>query len=119
MSDPSEIPDCLFCKIVAGTIPVERIYEDDLILVFPDINPQAPKHLLLIPKHHLTSTEKALAEHTPMLGSLIAIAAQVAVSEGLTNGYRLVINTGADGGQTVNHLHLHLLGGRSMHWPPG
>lgn len=118
MSDSPD-PDCLFCKIAAGAIPVDRLYEDDLILAFPDIHPQAPKHLLLIPKHHLTSTENALAEHTPMLGNLVAKAAQLAPQQGLMNGYRLVINTGRDGGQTVGHLHLHLLGGRPMAWPPG
>ena len=111
--------DCLFCKIAAGTIPVDRVYEDDLVLAFPDINPQAPQHLLIIPKQHLTSTKEALAEHTPMLGRLLATAAQVAETKELSNGYRLVINTGPDGGQTVHHLHLHLLGGRPMHWPPG
>ena len=118
-SPPIAAADCLFCKIAAGTIPVDRIYEDDLVLVFPDINPQAPQHLLIIPKQHLTSTKEALSEHTPMLGHLLATAAQVAANRGLATGYRLVINTGPDGGQTVAHLHLHLLGGRPMHWPPG
>ena len=112
-------PDCLFCKIALGIIPVDRVYEDDLVLAFPDINPQAPHHLLIIPKQHLASTKEALAEHTPMLGQLVATAAQVAASKQLTSGYRLVINTGQDGGQTVQHLHLHLLGGRHMAWPPG
>lgn len=116
---PQSPPDCLFCKIAAGTIPVDRVFEDDLVLAFPDINPQAPQHLLIIPKQHLTSTKEALEEHTPMLGRLVATAAQVAANKGLSNGYRLVINTGPDGGQTVHHLHLHLLGGRPMHWPPG
>lgn len=111
--------DCLFCRIAAGAIPAERIYEDDLVLAFPDINPQAPQHVLIIPKQHLTSTKEAVSEHTPMLGQLLATAAQVAANKGLSDGYRLVINTGPDGGQTVNHLHLHLLGGRPMHWPPG
>lgn len=117
---PSEVPlDCLFCKIAAGTIPVDRVYEDDVVLAFPDINPQAPQHLLIIPKQHLSSTKEALEEHTPMLGRLVATAAQVAVTKQLSNGYRLVINTGPDGGQTVSHLHLHLLGGRHLTWPPG
>ena len=117
---PSEASsDCIFCKIAAGTIPVDRVYEDDLVLAFPDINPQAPQHLLIIPKQHLTSTKEALAEHTPMLGQLVATAAQVAATKHLSDGYRLVINTGPNGGQTVPHLHLHLLGGRPMTWPPG
>ena len=115
----SSSPDCIFCKIAAGAIPVERVYEDDVVLAFPDINPQAPQHLLLIPTQHLTSTREAVAEHTPMLGRLMAAAAQVAVQRNLHNGYRLVVNTGSDGGQTVQHLHLHLLGGRPMAWPPG
>ena len=109
----------MFCKIAAGLIPVDRIYEDDLILAFPDINPQAPQHILLIPKQHLPSTRETVAEHTPLLGRLLAVAAQVASQKDLQNGYRLVINTGSDGGQTVHHLHLHLLGGRQMSWPPG
>ena len=113
------MPDCLFCKIATGAIPVDRLYEDNTVLAFPDINPQAPKHILIIPKAHLASTADALAEHTPMLGQLVATAAQVAVQQGLANGYRLVFNTGVDGGQTVQHLHLHLLGGRHMGWPPG
>ena len=119
MADAHPAPDCLFCKIASGTIPVERLYEDDLVLAFPDINPQAPKHLLIIPKSHLTSTENALAEHGPMFGAMLGAVPQLAKQQGLTGGYRLVINTGADGGQTVPHLHLHLLGGRRMHWPPG
>jgi len=112
-------PDCLFCKIVAGTIPANRLYEDELCLAFPDINPQAPTHLLIVPKEHIASQSKAVAEHTPLLGHLMATAAELARSVKLDRGYRVVVNTGDDGGQTVNHLHLHLLGGRSMRWPPG
>lgn len=111
--------DCLFCKIVRGNIPANRIYEDDLSIGFPDINPQAPTHLLIIPKEHIASQAKAAAEHTPLLGHLMAVAARIARTEGLDDGYRVVVNTGEDGGQTVNHLHLHLLGGRHMNWPPG
>jgi histidine triad (HIT) family protein len=111
--------DCLFCKIAAGTIPVTRIYEDDLCLAFPDINPQAPTHILIIPKQHITSLAHATPEDTSILGHLLATAATIATQQNLTNGYRTVINTGPDGGQTVHHLHLHLLGGRPMHWPPG
>jgi len=111
--------DCLFCKIAAGTIPVKRLHEDDQILAFPDINPQAPTHVLVIPKKHLASHAHATPEDTAMLGHLLAEAVKIAKSLGLANGYRLVINTGPDGGQTVDHLHVHLLGGRPMHWPPG
>ncbi len=111
--------DCIFCNIAAGTIPVRRVHEDDRCLAFPDINPQAPTHLLLIPKQHIASHAHSTAEHGPLLGHLMAVASQLALSEGLTNGYRLVLNTGPDGGQTVNHLHIHLLGGRPLSWPPG
>ena len=111
--------DCLFCKIVAGNIPAKRVYEDDLCLCFADINPQAPTHLLIVPKERIASPAHAEEEHSALLGHLVAKAAAVARSHGLDRGYRVVINTGEDGGQTVDHLHLHLLGGRAMHWPPG
>jgi histidine triad (HIT) family protein len=111
--------DCLFCKIVAGTIPAKRLYEDELCLVFADIHPQAPTHLLVIPKEHIASLADAGETHTPLLGYLMAKAADVARDAGLSRGYRVVVNTGQDGGQTVDHLHLHVLGGRAMEWPPG
>ncbi len=111
--------DCLFCKIVSGAIPANRVYEDELCIAFPDINPQAPTHLLIIPKRHIASTAKALVEDTALLGHLVAAAAEVARKEKLERGYRIVANTGDEGGQTVGHLHLHLLGGRHMTWPPG
>jgi histidine triad (HIT) family protein len=111
--------DCLFCRIVSGTIPANRVYEDECCIGFPDINPQAPIHLLIIPKQHIGSTAKALAEDTPLMGHLMAASAEIARKEKLDHGYRIVVNTGDDGGQTVNHLHLHLLGGRHMNWPPG
>jgi histidine triad (HIT) family protein len=111
--------DCLFCKIVTGTIPAKRVYEDDLCLCFADIHPQAPTHLLLISKQHIASLAHAAPTDAPLLGHLLAKTAEVAHSAGLANGFRVVINTGPDGGQTVDHLHLHLLGGRHMNWPPG
>jgi histidine triad (HIT) family protein len=111
--------DCLFCKIVAGTIPANRIYDDDLCLCFADINPQAPTHLLIIPKEHIASQAHAEASHIGLLGHLLAKSAEIAAVAGLHRGYRVVINTGPNGGQTVDHLHLHLLGGRYMAWPPG
>jgi histidine triad (HIT) family protein len=111
--------DCLFCKIIAGTIPANRVYEDDFCIGFPDINPQAPTHLLIVPKEHLASLTKADPEHTSLVGHLMAAATEIARSQGLSHGYRIVVNTGDDGGQTVHHLHLHLLGGRPMLWPPG
>jgi histidine triad (HIT) family protein len=111
--------DCLFCKIVGGTIPANRIYEDEVSIVFPDINPQAPTHMLVVPKQHISSVARAAAEDTALMGHLVAVAAEIARTEKLDGGYRIVVNTGDDGGQTVNHLHMHLLGGRHMKWPPG
>jgi histidine triad (HIT) family protein len=107
--------DCLFCKIAAGTIPVKPVYEDDRAIAFPDINPQAPTHFLVIPREHFSDVTEVPAE---LLGHLLHAAAGVA-KEQLPGGHRIVINTGADGGQTVQHVHLHVLGGRAMHWPPG
>jgi histidine triad (HIT) family protein len=107
--------DCLFCKIASHQIPVKAVYEDDRSLAFPDINPQAPTHLLLIPKQHFANVADAPAE---VLGHLLNTAATFAQGE-LPNGFRIVVNTGEDGGQTVHHLHLHILGGRPMRWPPG
>ena len=111
--------ECLFCKIVDGTIPAERVYEDELCLCFPDIHPAAPKHLLIIPKVHLPSHAHSSEEHAPLLGHLMAKTAEIARQARLDEGYRVVVNTGRAGGQTVDHLHLHLLGGRTMGWPPG
>jgi histidine triad (HIT) family protein len=115
----STVSNCLFCQIAANTIPVTRLYENGHILAFPDINPQAPTHILIIPKQHITSLAHTTPSDTPILGELLAAAVEVAKQQGLSNGYRTVINTGPDGGQTVEHLHLHLLGGRHMTWPPG
>ena len=113
------IPDCLFCKIAAGSIPVTRLFETDHVLAFPDINPQAPVHILIIPKQHFASLLSTSTTEAELLSELLLAANKVAELEHLDNGFRLVINTGRDGGQTVEHLHLHLLGGRQMHWPPG
>ncbi len=110
---------CLFCKIAAGEIPARIVYEDADCLAFADISPQAPTHMLVIPREHIQSLEQATAEHAPLLGALMSAAATVARQAGLAKGYRVVLNTGAEGGQTVDHLHLHVLGGRAMHWPPG
>jgi len=117
MTAPSS--DCLFCKIVAGTIPAKRVFEDEQSIAFADINPQAPTHLLIIPKEHLASLAHAAAENAAGLGHLVFVATELARTYDLAKGYRLVINTGDDGGQTVHHLHIHLLGGRHMTWPPG
>ena len=112
-------PECLFCKIVAGAVPAARVHEDADTLAFVDIRPQAPTHLLVIPKRHIASHAHTLPEDAPLLGQLLAVAAGLARKERLDNGYRLVVNTGPDGGQTVDHLHVHLLGGRALGWPPG
>jgi histidine triad (HIT) family protein len=111
--------DCLFCKIVAGTIPANFVYEDELFVAFADINPQARVHVLIVPREHLVSMAHLVPKHTALLGHLMATAAEVARRHRLQGGYRIVVNTGAEGGQTVEHLHLHLLGGRHMGWPPG
>ncbi len=107
--------DCIFCKIAAHAIPVQAVFEDEHVLAFPDMNPQAPTHLLVIPKAHYANLGEAPAD---LLGLLCKAAADVA-GQMLPDGYRVVTNTGGDGGQTVGHLHLHLLGGRPMGWPPG
>ena len=110
---------CLFCKIVAGEIPSKKVFEDDRVYAFRDINPQAATHILVVPRKHVASLAETSAEHQEMLGYLHLVAARIAKSEGLSQGFRTVINTGPDGGQTVDHLHVHLLGGRAMLWPPG
>jgi histidine triad (HIT) family protein len=112
--------DCLFCKIVSGAIPAKKVFEDDQAIAFRDINPQSPVHILIVPKKHIRSLAEAQGnEDKLLLAHLLVLAQQIARSENLSGGYRTVINTGPDGGQTVDHLHLHLLGGRAMHWPPG
>ena len=111
--------DCIFCKIASGAIPAPRLYETNDVLAFADLNPQAPVHVLVIPKEHLKSLADAEASHSDLFGKLLSAATEVARRQGLEKGYRVVINTGSDGGQTVLHLHLHVLGGRAMHWPPG
>jgi histidine triad (HIT) family protein len=110
---------CLFCKIVTGLIPSERVYEDDVSIAFRDINPQALTHILVVPKEHIESLAEAAPEHTALLGKLMAASAEIARQQKLERGYRVVVNTGGEGGQTVKHLHLHVLGGRHMGWPPG
>jgi len=116
-TDP--VMSCLFCKIIDGSIPSTAVYQDDKCYAFPDIHPQAPVHVLIAPCEHLVSLAEAGDEHPALLGHLLWIAAQIARQKGLGKGYRVVINTGEDGGQTVDHLHVHLLGGRPMTWPPG
>jgi histidine triad (HIT) family protein len=111
--------DCLFCKISRKEIPAKLVYEDGEIFAFEDIQPQAPAHILICPRKHLVSLTEVAAEDVPMLGRLQLIAAKLAVERKLTDGYRTVINSGRGAGQSVFHLHLHLLGGRAFRWPPG
>ena len=112
--------DCIFCKIVAGEIPSDQLHSDDLVTAFRDINPAAPTHVLIIPNEHLASMNEMTFEHESMMGHVFTIAHQLAESEGIAeNGYRMIINTGPHGGQLVNHLHLHLLGGKRMRYPVG
>ncbi|HZE62633.1 MAG TPA: histidine triad nucleotide-binding protein [Pyrinomonadaceae bacterium] len=112
--------NCLFCRIVAREIPAEFVREDDRAVVISDINPQAPTHLLVIPREHLDSLDDASQKDEALLGHLLRVAARVANAAGLDeSGYRAVINTGAGAGQSVFHLHVHVLGGRALNWPPG
>ncbi|HYH87520.1 MAG TPA: histidine triad nucleotide-binding protein [Pyrinomonadaceae bacterium] len=111
--------DCIFCKIVAGEIPAAKIFEDEYALAFRDINPQAPTHALVIPRAHIASLADASESDETLLGHLLRVAARVARDEGHAEGFRTVVNTGADAGQTVFHLHVHVLGGRKLAWPPG
>lgn len=112
--------DCLFCKIVAGKIPSEKIYEDDSCIAFNDISPQAPTHILIIPREHIASLDEAKNAHKETVGHLLLTAAEIARDKNFADdGYRVVINTNGDGGQTVFHLHVHLLGGRQFIFPPG
>ena len=110
--------DCIFCKIAAGEIESELLYEDDLLLAFRDVNPAAPVHLLVIPREHIERISDLDEQHVELLGRMHLVANKVAAAEGLSD-YRLVFNCGAEAGQTVYHIHMHVLGGRKMIWPPG
>ena len=111
---------CLFCRVVAGEIPAELLHQDELCVVIRDVNPQAPTHLLVIPREHLESLDEVGRQDEEMLGHLLRMASRQANDQGLSeSGYRTVINTGAGAGQSVFHLHVHILGGRPMNWPPG
>jgi histidine triad (HIT) family protein len=112
--------DCLFCKIVRREIPASLVYEDERVLAFNDINPQAPTHVLIVPKRHIDSLNELSTEDDRLVGELVRRASAIAGERGLAaGGYRTVFNTNRDAGQTVLHIHLHLLGGRAMMWPPG
>ncbi len=111
--------DCIFCKLAGGEIPTEMVYEDDEIACFKDAQPQAPVHVLMVPKKHIESLDALSAEDEALMGRMILKIKDIAKELGLENGYRAVINCGADGQQTVPHLHIHILGRRKMTWPPG
>ena len=106
--------DCLFCKIIAGAIPSTKVYEDETVFAFRDIAPQAPTHILVIPKAHLSCANDVTAENSAVVAHIFEVIPQIAKAEGLVNGYRVVTNCGADAGQTVHHLHFHILGGKAL-----
>lgn len=112
--------DCLFCKIVQGTIPSTKVYEDELVYAFNDISPAAPTHVLIVPKEHISSVLEVEEKNSALIGHIFVVANKIAKELGIDNsGFRIVNNCGEDGGQTVQHIHFHLLGGRSLQWPPG
>ena len=112
--------DCLFCKIIAGEIPSTKVYEDESVLAFRDIEPQAPQHIIIIPKNHIASANEITGENSAVIAKVFEAAAKIAQDLGFSeNGYRIVNNCGEDGGQTVGHIHFHLLAGRNLQWPPG
>jgi histidine triad (HIT) family protein len=111
--------DCLFCKIVAGSIPAKVVSEDDRAIAFRDINPQAPTHVVIVPRKHIPSLNELTDDDAALVGHLHVVARKIAAAEGLTEGYRTLFNTGPAAGQTVFHIHLHLIGGRPLGWPPG
>lgn len=111
--------DCIFCKIVNGEIPSQKVYEDERVVAFNDLSPQAPVHILIIPKEHISSCDDVNEENCAVIGHIFSVAAKIAKEKGLTNGYRIVNNCGDEGGQTVKHLHFHLMGGRQFTWPAG
>ena len=114
------VEDCLFCKIVAGAIPADIVYESETVIAFRDISPQAPLHVLIIPREHIATINDLDEQHRGVVGGLFLAAKQIAANEGLSeDGYRVVMNCNQAAGQTVFHIHLHLLGGRSLSWPPG
>ncbi len=110
---------CLFCSIVSGEIPADIVRRNDRVVAFRDIDPQAPAHILVVPARHYDNIDQLTQDSPALAGEVMATAASIAAAEGLEDGYRLVVNTGSNGGQTVDHLHVHVLGGRQLTWPPG
>jgi histidine triad (HIT) family protein len=113
------MPDCLFCNMIAGKTPCKKVFEDEQVIVIEDIRPQAPTHVLVIPKRHIRGLKEAAPEDAQIIGHSHLVAAKIAHERGIEDGYRTVYNVGPRSGQSVFHLHLHLIGGRGMSWPPG
>ena len=111
--------DCLFCKIIAGEIPCSKVYEDDKVFAFSDIDPQAPVHVLIVPKEHIASADDVNETNSAVIAHIFEVAAKIAKEKGLADGYRIVNNCGDRAGQTVKHIHFHLMGGRDFTWPAG
>ena len=111
--------DCLFCKIIAGEIPCSKVYEDDSVFAFNDIDPQAPVHVLIVPKVHIASADDVNETNSAVIAHIFEVAAKIAKEKGLADGYRIVNNCGDSAGQTVKHIHFHLMGGRDFTWPAG
>lgn len=111
--------DCLFCKIIAGEIPSSKVYEDDKVLAFKDVDPQAPVHILIVPKVHIASADDINSENSDVIAHIFEVSAKIAKEQGLTDGYRIVNNCGDNAGQSVKHIHFHLMGGRDFAWPAG
>ena len=112
--EETHMSDCLFCKIIAGEIPSAKVYEDELVYAFRDINPQAPTHVLVVPKTHISDCNAVNEENSAVVAHIFEVIPKIAAAEGLTGGYRVVSNCGADAGQTVQHLHFHILGGKTL-----
>lgn len=110
---------CIFCEIAAKRVASKIVHEDSQVVAFHDAHPQAPTHILVIPREHVRDLDATSVDHQPLLGRLLLVARDVAAKQGLARGYRVVMNRGADGGQSVDHLHVHVLGGRTLAWPPG
>jgi histidine triad (HIT) family protein len=111
--------DCLFCRMIRGEIPTKKVYEDEQTFAFEDINPQAPTHVLVVPKKHIRGLKEAAPEEAEIVGHCHLVAARIARERSIEDGYRTVVNVGPRAGQSVFHLHVHLIGGRNLHWPPG
>ena len=116
---PDTNKDCLFCRIIRGEIPAKKVYENEQVFAFEDIDPKAPTHVLVVPKRHFAGLKEAHAEDAELIGRCHLAAADIARQRNIENGYRTVLNVGPGAGQSVFHMHVHLLGGRALHWPPG